>query len=564
MTPRGPLGRFQHWEAVIRPATSRLSYSFALRTRTGLPVYLAATGTTGAVEGPHGPWRLDLEQLAPIDTPGWAAGAVIYQIFPDRFAASRRREGTVEWGTEPHWLEFQGGDLDGITGRLDYLTDLGIDALYLNPINASPSTHRYDAVDFYHVDPGLGGDEALRRLVAAAHDRRIRIVLDVAFEHANPGFFAFQDLLAHGRASEYAGWFTVYDYPVRILHRPGKRHGFRSPGYLEWLMTAAGADGIPVEEVAGEGPAVEPTYKAWYEVPNMPSINLADPGARRYFLDVAAHWVREFDIDGWRMDVAREVERSFWVDCRRVVREVKPDVYLLAEIWGDTSAWLQGDAFDATMNYTFRDLCVGYFASEDLEQDAFLDGLERMLAMYAGAVTHLNQNLLSSHDVERFLHMAGEDRDRLALATVFQLTFPGAPGVYYGDEVGVAGGKDPDNRRAFPWEEQETWDRRQLDLTRSLIGLRHQFAAIRTGGYRLVWSGGAGFAFERSAGHQRVVVLVNRSMHALEASIPVPAAAPRILWGDATVRGGGLLSVRDVPPMSGVVILVDGGSTGRV
>ena len=171
--------------------------------------------------------------------------------------------------------------------------------------------------------------------------------------------------------------------------------------------------GVPVEVATDDGMLVEPTYEAWYGVPTMPRVNLSHPEARGYFLDVAAYWLREHGLDGWRMDVARYVDADFWVDFRRVCRQVKPDCYLLAEIMGDASPWLQGDRFDATMNYTFRDLCLGYFATRELGTGAFLDGFTRMLAAYAPEVTEVNQNLLSSHDTERFLHMAGDERARL-------------------------------------------------------------------------------------------------------------------------------------------------------
>ena len=259
--------------------------------------------------------------MAPIDVPDWVKGAVIYQIFPDRFADGDPEltpERRADWGTAPHRLDFQGGDLLGITERLDYLADLGVDAIYLNPIFTSPSTHKYDASDFYSVDPAFGGDDALRGLVEAAHRQDIRIILDVAFDHCHPTFAPFQDLLANGSCQRVR----------RLVHRPRlaapgassatqlARAYYPADYYASMKQTLIDA-GIPVEERTDEGPPVEPTYRAWYGVPTMPQLDLENPGARAYFLDVATYWIREFDIDGWRMDVAREPSHDFWRAARR-------------------------------------------------------------------------------------------------------------------------------------------------------------------------------------------------------------------------------------------------------
>ncbi|HZD03543.1 MAG TPA: glycoside hydrolase family 13 protein, partial [Longimicrobiales bacterium] len=395
-------------------------------------------------------WRLD-PGSEPVRVPAWSQGALIYQIFPERFHngdPSNDPEGVDEWGSPPDSRRLQGGDLVGVLQKLDYLEGLGVDCLYLNPVFASPSNHRYDAVDYHHVDPILGGNRALAELVDEAHRRGMRVVLDASFNHVHPGFFAFRDLLEKGRASRYSAWFVVRDWPPRIRYRPSAGGEDVRQRVARW----AAETGLEVETVPGEGRAVETTYESWYHVPTMPRVDLADPGAREYMLGVATHWIEHYDIDGWRMDVARYVDPDFWNDFRRAVKAVRPDAYLLAEIMGDAGQWLQGDRFDATMNYTFRDLALAFFARDEIDGEGLLDGLGRLVAQYPWAVTLANHNLLGSHDTPRFLTEAGEEVDRLRLATVFQLTFPGAPGIYYGDEVGVTGGPDPENRRAFPWE----------------------------------------------------------------------------------------------------------------
>ena len=534
--------RFTHWEAVFDPPHGNvLEYSLAFRDSAGAPVYFGRPGVSGAIEGWEPSFQVRLDDLTPIDVPDWAKGAIVYQIFPERFAdgePSLTPEPRADWGTAPHRLDFQGGDLVGVTDRIDYLAGLGVDTIYLNPIFTSPSTHKYDASDFYSVDPAFGGDDALRRLVEGAHQRDIRIILDVAFDHCHPSFAPFQDLLANGRDSEFAAWFTVTDWPPRVVVRDEPARAYYPPDYYDSMKSKLIEVGVPIEERTDDGPPVEPTYRAWYGVPTMPQLDLEDPGARAYFLDVATYWIREFDIDGWRMDVAREPSHDFWRAARLAIRAAKGDAFLLAEIWGDTSDWLQGDQFDATMNYTFRDLCVGYFADRKLDTDEMVDGIHAMLAMYARPVTDVSHNLLSSHDVERFLHMADGNVDALRLATFFQLTFPGAPGIYYGDEVALGGGKDPDNRGAFPWERVET-GHVLLDEIRKLTALRREYPATKLGVFREVDRFEEGFAFTREHDGQRILVVINNSDRALAYEVPSGAV---VLFGESPL-----------PAMSGLV-----------
>jgi glycosidase len=554
--------RFVYWEATISPDRPRFRYSFAFRTAGGRPVYLCRHGIDHAVE-PLDRWELDLSAREAFITPAWSHGAVIYQIFPDRFANGEPANdppGAAPWGTPPAWLEFQGGDLQGVARRADYLQELGVDVVYLTPIFASPSTHKYDCMDYRHVDQAFGGDDALKALVEALHRRGMRLILDASFNHCHPRFFAFQDLVEKGPASPYRDWFTVYDYPVRVKVRPhlappGDEQ--RDPQYRRWLRAFDLNTGVPVETVADEGPPIEPSYLAWYGVLDMPKLNQRNPATRAYFLDVTAYWLREFGIDGWRMDVARHIEADFWRDFARAAKAASPDCYLLAEIWGDTSPWLQGDMFDATMNYFFRDLCVDWFAVAAMDTPAFLDGIARMLARYAPQVTAATHNLFSSHDVERFRHAAGEEIRRLRLATLFQLTMPGAPGLYYGDEIGMSGGPDPDCRRAFPWDRPEAWDAGQLALVRDLARLRHQEAALRLGEWRAVWAQKDAFAFERTHEGSRIVVIINRGGPLPLALLPATSPTPEVLWGRVEVAPAeGGIAVTGLGSLAGAVIRV--------
>lgn len=551
--------RFQYWQIQLRPPQARLRYYFALQHRDGDVVYLGASGITQAVEF-H--FRLDLDQAAAFETPAWVQGAVLYQIFPERFANGRPELNpldTDEWGSAPHHARFQGGDLYGIIEQLDYLHKLGVDALYLNPIFTSPSNHKYDAIDYYHVDPAFGGNQALRRLVEGLHARHMRIILDASFNHCSPAFFAFRDVKEKGPDSPYWEWFTVYEYPLKVYVRPH----LAPPGTPEQeeqvrrrLLAFQEFTGIPIViREDDDGPVLEPTYAAWYNVPHMPQFKQTNPETRAYFMDVARFWLEEYRIDGWRMDVVPQVVDDFWIDLRRVTREVNPEAYLLAEVWGDTSFWLQGDRFDATMNYNFRYLCLEYFARSAMGTAEFLDGYAQMLMMYADAVNAVLQNLLSSHDAPRFLHEAGEDRRRQRLAQFFQMTMPGAPSIYYGDEIGMSGGHDPECRRAFPWHEPDSWDMDTLAQTIALVRLRHDLPALRHGTWQVVWQAEEAFAYLRLHERRRILVVICRAERIDDLELPVESAAPELLWGEGAVSAtAGGVRVAGLAPWSGLII----------
>lgn len=520
--------RFVGWE-LQAPLPPGGELSLAFRSPDGSPVYRVPSGISGAVE------RLDrwtLPDLTPLDVPAWAQGAVIYQIFPDRFAdgdPSNNPPETEPWGSPPASDSFQGGDLAGVLAHLDHLEALGVDTIYLNPVTVAPSNHRYDAVDYHHVDPALGGDEALAKLVAEAHSRGMRVMTDLSINHVHPSFPPFEDMQRHGTASPYHGWFAVTEHPPRVrvdlerLDDDGHRR-------LDRLRRQAG---IEVEETTlADGPPLQPTYQAWFGVPTMPRVDLSHPQARAYMLDVLTSWVDRFDIDAWRMDVARYVDPDVWPEARNKLRESKEDFLLLAEIMGDGSAWLQGDGFDATMNYTFRALVLRFLARGTLDAPGFLDGYARLWAQYAWPVTLASQNLIGSHDTPRFLTEAGGEEWRMVLAIVLQMTLPGAPGLYYGDEVGMEGGEDPGCRGAFPWD-PDPLDHPLARTISELAALRRAHPVLRTGEWRALGAWDEAVAFERILPGEEVVVVVNRGA----APTALEVGATEVLWGSGRIIG---------------------------
>jgi glycosidase len=277
----------------------------------------------------------------------------------------------------------------------------------------------------------------------------------------------------------------------------------------------------------------------------MPRVNLADAGARAYMLEIGGRWVGDPGIDGWRLDVARYVDPDFWSDFRRSVRKVNPSAYLLAEVFGNAGFWLQGDRFDATMNYTFRDIVLGFLARGEADASETSDSLAHLWALYPWPVTLANQNLLGSHDTVRFLTAAGDDQWRLELASLLQLTFPGAPGLYYGDEIAMTGKDDPGSRGAFDWS-RDPAEHPLAQTIASLTGLRRRHPALVDGEWRPLPSRGNVLAFSRSRGRRRLAVVINRGGRA-RYSLP---GAGRLVWGHARLDGDTLV----LPPRSGAII----------
>ena len=396
-----------------------------------------------------------------IETPDWVSKAVFYQIFPDRFARSGRVEIDAElepWDAPPTPHGFKGGDLHGVTERLDYLQDLGVTAIYFCPIFSSAANHRYHTFDYFNVDPLLGGNYALRELLDAAHARDMKVVLDGVFNHASRGFWQFHHVLENGDASPYRDWFH-FD-PARMN---GKRPFQPYPGES---AAAALADGQGSYEAIG--------YGAWWNLPALPKFNTDCAAVREFLLSVAEHWVK-FGIDGWRLDVPNEIDDDeFWREFRRRVRAINPECYIVGEVWGEAARWLQGDMWDAVMNYQVTAACLGFFGGENLDLEEtrkpssfshvdrmtateFATEIDRVTSMYAPEVAASQLNLLDSHDMPRFLTCCNGDVEALKMAWLFVCLLPGAPCVYYGDEVGLDGRHDPDCRKGFPWNE-DAWD----------------------------------------------------------------------------------------------------------
>lgn len=472
-------------------------------------------------------------------TPDWVQDAVFYQVFPDRFAMSERvaRPGPLEpWDASPTHHGFKGGDLLGIVERLDHIAGLGANALYLTPIFASASNHRYHTCDYYRVDPLLGGDEALRELLDACHARDMRVVLDGVFNHAGRGFWPFHHVVENGAGSPYVDWFHLDHERLAAGNR-------LRPYPTSHERRAMEAEAGSPEHRRGDASLRHLGYRAWCDLPALPKLNTDNRHMREHLLGAAEHWLR-FGIDGWRLDVAEEIDAGFWREFRQRVRAVNPEAYIVAEIWREKPEWLTGDTFDALMNYPLTEALISFTAGRHLDQavvaaqheyrdfvrpldgPAFAERLEHIVTMYRPEAVAAQLNLLGSHDTPRYLTVCGGDRRSLMLATLAQMTLPGAPCIYYGDEVGLRGSHDPDCRRAFPWRE-EAWDTELLEFVRRVTRQRRTTAALRRGTYRTLAAGGAAVVYGRfgPADGDRAIIALNAGEEAVELEFALPSAA---------------------------------------
>jgi cyclomaltodextrinase / maltogenic alpha-amylase / neopullulanase len=435
-----------------------------------------------------------------IAVPDWVRDAVFYQIFPDRFAKSNNftEKGYLpkptrlqKWGDIPTYHSFQGGDLVGVTERLAYLADLGINAIYLNPIFASASNHRYHTFDYFTVDPLLGGNRAFAEFLRAARQKNIRVVLDGVFNHASRGFFQFNHLMECGEESPYADWFHIHGWPVNAFDEQQ-----------------------------------EPNYDAWWGMRSLPKFNTQTPAVREFLWRVGTYWLEQ-GIDGWRLDVPNEIDDdAFWQTFRKRCKAVNSEAYIVGELWGEAERWLQGDQFDGQMNYLFSRAAFGYFSGDYMDQTdtnrsgyghmrtlnghAFGDELNRIFnGLYNPEIVLSQMNMLGSHDTPRTMTIANGDKTAVCLMYRCQMTVPGAPNIYYGDEIGMVGQHDPYCRGAFPWQEESLWDLSLREEIQQLIQLRHRSKALRRGSFQLLFTDEHVVVYQRQYEGETAVVAFN-------------------------------------------------------
>ncbi|NJN86457.1 MAG: DUF3459 domain-containing protein [Leptolyngbyaceae cyanobacterium SL_7_1] len=480
-----------------------------------------------------------------IQTPDWVKHAVFYQIFPDRFSKGGQPLQRIlnyvppeAWDDPPTLQGYKGGDLWGVIDRLDYLQDLGINAIYFTPVFQSASNHRYHTHDYYQVDPLLGGNIALEKLLDAAHKREIKVVLDGVFNHASRGFFFFHDILENGPYSPWLDWFQIQGWPLSAYD------GSKPANYVSWTDNRA-----------------------------LPTFNHANPAVREYIMEIAEYWLK-VGIDGWRLDVPFEITvPGFWQEFRDRVKAINPDAYIVGEVWRDAREWLDGTQFDGVMNYLFTAPTIAFVAGdrvdiaqvEDRSYDPYpplfapeyAQKIQELLALYPWEIQLTQLNLLDSHDTARVISIAQGDKPSVELCTMLLLTFPGAPSIYYGDEVGLVGALDPDSRRGFPNE--ALWDQEILAYHRKLIALRHAHPALRTGDYTILFAERLLYVFARRLGEDVVIVAINAGTEPIHQVIPEVGAKlqrspDRLLYGNAEATWQGQELTLTLSARSGLIL----------
>ncbi len=522
------------------------------------------------------PLLAKLSTLPVFSVPDWVRSAVIYQIFPDRFRngdpandpdfsedyyadcrtppppgemlspqteyyhlvkdwndiSGLKQSPWLAKGT-PDWWSFHGGDLAGVRQKLPYLVDLGINVIYFNPLWQAKSNHKYDALDFRRVDPHFGGDKELRALVREAREVGIRVILDVAFNHTGADFPAFRDCVEKGPESEYWHWYDWFKWPL--------------------------PDPLPADFKAKEH------YQCWWGIKDMPDLNFdlsrVHPAENHvkdihqavpnqplveHILECARWWLLEMDVDGFRLDIPDEVPYWFWELFRAQVKKWKPQAWIVGEIWQSARGWVGSRYFDSVMNYAyFKDPVLEHFILEIIDQNSFLKRIREGLAQYPLQAAEAMMNLLGSHDTVRIHELAKGKTDRLKLALLFQMTFVGAPHIYYGDEIGMPGGRDPDNRRPFNWDWETEKEARELrEHYQALIRLRKCDPLFTEGEFRFLPGADGLLAWQRYDSSASITVAANLS-------------AEELLW-EGEFRGLELLRLGKSTQVSQGVLLQPG------
>jgi glycosidase len=466
---------YDHYFAAVTPTTKRMRYAFLIND-----TYLF--GSQGLIKLSDYPNVMNdhlyffnfpyINEEDLFQVPKWVETTVWYSIFPDRFHngdTSNDPQGTLPWGETKHYSNQQvfGGDLQGIINQLDYIAEMGFNGIYLTPIFLSDSVHKYDIIDYFNIDPSFGTKETLKELVTKAHEKGIRIVLDAVFNHCSFRHPFFQDVIKRKQDSPYYDAFHIIDKNKELLSFDIDKDGNIIPESVKDLH---------------QNPE-SLNYRTFAFTPYMPKIKLSHPLWKKHLLDAAKYWIEEFDIDGWRLDVSDEVPHSFWREFRAVVKNAKLDAYIVGENWSDGNAWLKGTEYDAIMNYEYLFAIWDYFGSKTkrsvISSSLFQKRITNVLTKYPYPILSVMYNLVDSHDTSRFLDICGNEAKRTLPAYVFLFTLPGSPSIFYGSEIGLTGGHDPDNRRCMIFDTNKHNQTIKQHIKR-LIKLRKNYAPMKS------------------------------------------------------------------------------------
>ena len=385
---------------------------------------------------------LHLEDMT--NTPKWVKDTIWYQIFPDRFY-NLGNKSKHDWNNEiVKNDQIYGGNLKGITSKLEYIKSLGCNGIYLTPIFKANTAHKYDTVDYFKIDPSFGTNQDFKELVERAHELGIKVMLDGVFNHA--GFYHeyFLDIAKNGLNSPYHNAFKITKWPAVDFEFDKRKHyrdRFKIPNYETFATTSY-----------------------------MPKWNFESKITEDYLLKVVEYWITEYNIDAWRLDVSNEISFEFLRKIKKTARKANPDTYILGENWDQSLPWLKGDTLDGVMNY-FLTTIIWDFIDLKIDNHEFRNRFTNYLVGTPKNIINNQFNLISSHDTERIKHRTNGDIRRVKIAFILLLLSQGTPCIYYGDEIGLDGAGDPDNRRLMIWN-QENWDHDLLNFIKTLILIR--------------------------------------------------------------------------------------------
>ena len=406
----------------------------------------------------------------------WLQESVVYQIFPDRFCngdSSIDIEGTSEWGKgRVHRRSIYGGDIRGIITKLNYLDDLGVNLIYLTPIFKSTTNHKYNTQDYFDIDPQFGTLNEAKELVEKAHNLGMKVVFDAVFNHSGSDFFAFEDLIENQKKSKYKDWYFIDSWPV-------------TKSKNKYYTFANGCD-------------------------NMPKLNTNNKDVRDYLLSVGEFWIKEVGIDGWRLDVCDEVGHEFWRAFRKRIKSTKKDAIIIGEIMHEANAFLKGDQLDGIMNYPFKNAIIDFFAKGIISGREFLDIMAENRALYMDSITKQMWNLLGSHDTKRIYTECDGNIDRIKLSIAYQFLYIGVPYIYYGDEIGLSGGDDPNNRKCMNWN-KNTQNKEIFDFYRDIINIRKENKVFIYGTFEEVYCENNIIAFKRVLNNEETLIIFNNN-----------------------------------------------------
>ncbi|MEE0061496.1 MAG: glycoside hydrolase family 13 protein [Acutalibacteraceae bacterium] len=476
------------WQTSVKPAFKRCRYYFILHsnneayyfTEDGFRSKSEFKDYKGRRQDFFFPWMNPIDIIKPAK---WVNDTVWYQIFPDRFCNSgtKRYRSYDKWASPKKkmgYLDRYGGDLKGITSKLDYLKDLGINGIYFTPLNKSNSNHKYNTTDYTMIDPDFGTDEDLITLVKEAHSRGIRIMLDGVFNHSGDDFAPWLDVLENGEESKYFNWFMINEVPKKVgmftqNARKGKYYTF---GFFD----------------------------------NMPKLNTNNQEVIDYFINICVNWVNKYDIDAIRLDVANEMSHSFNRQLRQAMLKLNPNFYICGEIWHNAMPWLRGDEYDAVMNYTLQESIDSFWANKSTTALEFEHQINRCLTLYPQQITNVMFNLLDSHDTMRLITRSNENIDVFYQKLAVLFTLNGTTCIYYGTEIALSGGYDPDCRRCMPWnciEKGQYNDK--IENVKKLIDIRKSYDELKNGEIRFIHLNNRVIAYEKYGTNNTIRVIVN-------------------------------------------------------